>query len=256
MKTTFGHFAWHELLTPDPAASAAFYQRIVPWEQQPMDDMPDYTVLTSGSTEVGGMLRTSNGGVGGRSDSRWLPYVHVYDVDAAVRQVTSMGGSVRVQPRELPSVGCWAVLADPQGAEFGVYEPATNEPIAPHAPRAGEFSWHELMTTDYKAAFEFYRSLFHWDQTSEFDMGAMGMYRLFGQADQPFGGMCGLPQGTTQPEWKSYIKVDDVRAATPKVSAAGGVVHLDAHEVPGGDMIAQCEDPQGATFALHSQKAS
>src|SRR5437773_2748824 len=80
----------------------------------------------------------------------------------------------------VPSVGRFAVLRDPQGAAFAVItsEAKLGEETDPK-PR--EFSWHELITTDYKAADKFYSKLFGWESKSEVDMGDMGMYHMFGR---------------------------------------------------------------------------
>jgi predicted enzyme related to lactoylglutathione lyase len=255
MTNAHGHFAWHELGTSDLEAAKAFYPKITPWTTEPMDGMPDYTLWMNGGVPVGGVTRMpaelSSRGAG----AQWIPYVHVYDVDEMVRQVKSLGGSVAVAPKEVPSVGCWAVLRDPHGAAIGIYEPADNTPSAYMPAKRGEFSWHELATTDYKAAFEFYRTLFHWEKTAEHDMGAWGVYFMFGQNGVPYGGMFNKPADAPDPLWISYVKIDDVSAAAPNVTAAGGTVIVAPHEVPGGDWIVRCADAQGATFALQSSKA-
>lgn len=256
MTIASGHFAWHELNTPDLAAAISFYPRVTPWTTQAMDDMPDYTLWLNGETPVGGATKLAVDEGARGNGAHWIPYVHVYDVDATVRQAKSLGGGVRVAPKEVPSVGCWAVLTDPQGATIGIYEPADNTPQSYKPAKLGEFSWHELITSDYKAAFEFYRALFQWEKTGEHDMGPMGMYHMFGQKGVPFGGMFNKQPDTPDPLWVSYVRVDDVKATAPKVTGAGGIVLVEPHEVPGGDWITRCRDAQGATFALQSSKAS
>ncbi len=180
------------------------------------------------------------------------------NVDAATafcRQAESMGGTVVTPPRKVPSVGCWAVLRDPQGATIGVYEPADDTSSDNTPAKPGEFSWHELVTKDYKAAFEFYRTLFRWETTGEHDMGAMGKYFMFGQRGAAYGGMFNQPPDVPDPMWVSYISIDNVMVAAPKIAPAGGTLVVAPHEVPGGDWIARCSDPQGATFALQSSQA-
>jgi predicted enzyme related to lactoylglutathione lyase len=220
-----------------------------------MDGMPDYTLWMNGDEAIGGMMRAQGGG-SGSGGSQWIPYVDIYDVDETVRNVKSWGGSVIVPPKEVPSVGCWAVLADPQGAAIGVYEPADNARAAYKAPKIGEFSWHELITTDYRAAFEFYRKLFHWETTAQHDMGEMGTYHMFGQAGATYGGMFNGQADARSPMWVSYVRISDVRATAPRITEAGGSVIVEPHEVPGGDWIVRCRDAQGATFALQSSKAT
>jgi len=81
----------------------------------------------------------------------------------------------------------------------------------------------------------------------------MGVYHMYGCAGTgvPLGGMFDKP-ADVPPSWLLYVRVDDVKQAAEKVKELGGTVLNGPMEVPGGDMVAQCLDPQGAAFALHS----
>jgi predicted enzyme related to lactoylglutathione lyase len=255
MPNSHGRFAWHELSTTDPDGATAFYPRIMGWNTEPMEGIPDYTLWTKGGEPIGGMMPLSDERKANGVPVHWLPYVQVYDTDECARQVTTLGGKLLGGPKEVPHVGCWAVLADPQGVVIGVFEPASNLPQTPGHPALSEFSWHELATTDYKAASDFYRALFRWEVINEHDMGPMGMYRLFGQKGQPFGGMFNKPPEIPAPNWLSYTRVDDVKQRVKTVEESGGTIMVPPMEVPGGDWIAQCMDAQGAMFAIHTPKA-
>lgn len=247
-----GSFVWHDLATTDIPGAKAFYQQILPWTTQPWEEAKTYTMWVNDDTPIGGTLPLSEKRVAAGEKPHWLPFVYVYDVDACTRQAVKLGGSIRKPPKESTNAGCWSVIADPFGAAIGLFEPTQSPPGHTGAPRRGEFSWHELRTTDYKAAFDFYAKLFRWEKTSEFDMGEMGVYYMFGHKGQPYGGMFNRAADMPAPEWLSYVRVDDVKAATPKVKAAGGTVPREPHQVPGGDWIAVCADPSGAPFALHT----
>lgn len=247
-----GRFVWHDLAVPNPDLALAFYTQVTPWKTQKFDDSADYTMFTNDGTPLGGVTPITKDLASRGVTPHWMPYVSVYDVDACVRQVQALGGQLRMGPKEVPAVGCWAVVADPQGAEFGMFEPT--EPPAPHAaPGVGEFSWHELTAVDFKAATDFYRTLFHWEHVSDYDMGPMGIYRMFGQRGETYGGMFNRTPEMPPPNWLSYVRVRDVRAAAERVKGLGGTVVNGPMEVPGGDWIAQCLDPQGAMFALHTK---
>ncbi len=121
----------------------------------------------------------------------------------------------------------------------------------------GQFSWHELATSDYKKTLSFYSDLFAWTPQDAMDMGEAGIYQLYGLGGAPMGGMFNKPDEMPDlPMWLLYISVDDVIAAVGKVKELGGQVVNGPMEVPGGDLIAQCLDPQGALFALHSTASS
>jgi hypothetical protein len=185
----------------------------------------------------------------------WLAYVAVRNVDASAAQATALGGAIAMPAMDIPDVGRVAVVRDPQGATIGIYTPSGESPVPADPPRHGDFSWHELTTTDSKAAWDFYATLFAWEKTSDFDMGPMGTYQMFGQNGKVFGGMftksADMPM---PPNWLYYVGVPDVKQGADAVTRLGGKVLNGPMEVPGGDWIVQCMDPQGAMFALHSVK--
>lgn len=248
-----GSFVWHDLVTPRAKDAAAFYSEVAHWNVRPWEhDETDYTLFAIDDEPLGGAGTSREAD---HAAPHWMPYVYVYDVDACIRQAGKLGGRVQRGPVEVPNVGCWAVIADPLGAEIGMFEPCDLPSNRHGSSRPGEFSWHELNTTDYQAAFEFYKPLFQWERIAEHDMGPAGMYFMFGQHGKTYGGMFnGVATGET-PSWLSYVRVDDVTAAARVAQQLGGKVRRGPMEVPGGDWIAQCEDPQGAPFALHAPRA-
>ena len=147
-------------------------------------------------------------------------------------------------------------LKDPQGAAFSIYQPVSG-PQSPEGPaQDGDASWLELYTTDSAAAMSFYGELFGWRATESMDMGPMGVYRMFGRSQHSLGGMMNKVDDMVHlpTAWLIYFQVPDVHAAASRVKANGGTVVNGPMEVPGGDWIIQCMDPQGAAFALHSKK--
>ena len=241
-----GRFVWHELLTTDTAAAAAFYPRIVPWRTQP-SNMPGYTIFMSGQSQVAGLMALPS--EPGSAPAHWLMYVGTPDVDATCAQAQSLGARVCKAPGDIPNVGRFAVLADPQGATFAVFTPGSGPP--PATPSFGGFSWHELATTDVAAALRFYGQLFGWNKGVGHDMGAMGVYQLFEHGGTAVGGMCNTQGPSTPPSWLSYVHVADSGRAVVAVKAAGGRLLHGPVEVPGGSWIALFMDPQGGAFAVH-----
>lgn len=116
----------------------------------------------------------------------------------------------------------------------------------------GAFVWYELMTTDTKAAEEFYDAVVGW--TSE-DAGMPDMgYTLFKAGDVRVAGLMTMPEGAVQmnapPAWVGYVGVDDVDAAARKVAELGGKVHREPDDIPNIGRFAIVADPHGAVFAL------
>jgi predicted enzyme related to lactoylglutathione lyase len=246
-----GQFVWYELTTPDPEASKRFYQPLVGWSTLPFDN--DYTMWTTGGQPIGGIFRLSADLKSQGVPPNWMPYVEVSNVDDTARVAAESGGTVVVPPSDIPGTGRFAVLQDPQGATFGIYKADKPRGGFDGTPVVGKFSWHELMTTDYKAAYDFYKKLFGWAVTSEFDMGPAGMYRLYGLGGKPYGGMFNRTpdMANVPPFWLPYIHVKDVKASTEAAKRAGAQVVNGPMEVPGGDMIVVLSDPTGAAIALH-----
>jgi predicted enzyme related to lactoylglutathione lyase len=184
----------------------------------------------------------------------WLVYIGSSDVEAAVRDATSLGGKVLKAPSDIPTIGRFAVLQDPQGAAFAVFSPKQSPTGPDRAPEIGGFSWHELATTDASAAFSFYQRLFGWEATSSMDMGPeLGTYQMFGTGGRQQGGIFTRPKQMQGPvAWLSYVRVPDAKKSPDAIKKAGGQVINGPQEVPGGDWIVQGLDPQGVMFAVHS----
>lgn len=162
------------------------------------------------------------------------------------------GGQVLRAPEDIPFVGRFAMLADPQGAMFAAFTPESS--AGGDAPGARTFSWHELATTDPQGAVPFYRRLFGWQETGSADMGPeMGLYRMFGFDGAPRGGIYAKPREMAGPAaWLAYIRVPDAARSAQAIAAAGGTVINGTMEVPGGDWIAVALDPEGVPMAVHA----
>ncbi len=248
-----GRFVWYELLTSDPHAAITFYTKIVGWGTQlwPGGEQP-YTMWTAHDTPIGGVMLLPEDAKKMGARPHWLGYLSTPDVDATVAHSTELGGKVLNPGMDLPEIGRIAILADPQGAVFAAFTPANPMPSGRFEPKQGDFSWHELATTDHAGAFAFYSALFGWEKTESMDMGEMGIYQMFGYEGQTIGGMMAKPSEMPVPAWLYYAKVPDVGQLVKAVQQNGGRVLNGPMEVPDGDIVAQCEDPQGAAFAIHS----
>jgi uncharacterized protein len=250
-----GQFVWYELTTPDVDAARRFYPAITGWGTQQFDK--DYTMWTTGGVPFAGIFRLGPEQRQKGIPPNWMPYIEAGNVDDTARKVTSLGGKVMVGPDDIPGTGRFAVVQDPQGAVFGIYK-STNQTSRAWdgTPVIGRFSWHELMTTDYRKAFDFYRQLFGWEKTGEMDMGGGNMYFMYGMKGTPFGGIFNRPpeMASMPPFWLMYVHVKDLKKAVDATTRAGGMVKQPPMEVPGGQ-IAILGDPQGAGFAVHQATA-
>ncbi|HXQ78501.1 MAG TPA: VOC family protein, partial [Gemmatimonadaceae bacterium] len=221
-----GRFTWHDLMTTDPDAAKAFYTAVAGWGTQDWPGTtPPYTMFLAGDAMVGGVMQLPDEAIQQGAMSHWLTYIETQDVDETFALATKLGASTYVPPTDIPTVGRFAVLADPQGAMFALFTPLPSaSPPARDPNRPGEFSWHELMTTQQNDAFAFYEELFGWKKTSAMDMGEQGVYQMFGlTSDVPIGGVYTIGEGMgAPPNWLPYIHVDSADAATERVKQLGG----------------------------------
>jgi predicted enzyme related to lactoylglutathione lyase len=254
-----GRMLWHELNTTDPKGAAAFYLKAVGWTTQAWDENPSYVMFAAGGRPMAGLL-TLGADAGGRPN--WLTYIGTPNLEATVRQAQALGAKILKPAEGVAAVGTWVVLQDPQGAVFAVLQPSQSPSDA--EPGLGDFSWHELATTDAPAALKFYQQLFGWEQTGAMDMGPdLGMYHMYGKGGRPMGGIYKKPNDPKAPahmhsssQWLPYVLVTDTQRAADATKKAGGLVANGPMEVPGGDWIAIGIDPQGGSFAVHSRRAA
>lgn len=246
-------FVWYEVMTSDQKAGTEFYTRVVGWNAQdmPMPGMT-YTLLKVGDAQVAGLMKMP--GEAGAAPPFWLGYISCDDVDAAAQKVVSLGGAIYRAPDDIPNVGRFAVVADPQGAAFALFKAARADDSAPAADAPGYPGWRELYAVDGATAFDFYGAMFGWTKGHGMDMGAMGVYQIFEYDGAQRGGMMTKPAEMPRPAWLYYFNVDAIDAAAQRVRDAGGNVMNGPMEVPGGQWIVQCADPQGAMFALVAPK--
>jgi len=171
-KSDKGNFVWYEHLTTDPKAAVDFYTEVVGWKTEPFADGNDYLMWVGGQGPLGGVMQLPEEGAEMGAPPHWLAHVQVENVDAAAAQAKKLGGKVHKEPEDIPDVGRFAVIGDPQGAFISIFQP--KEAMTLHDPsKPGEFCWNELMTSDFAAAFDFYSQLFGW-KVSQVKLGPTG----------------------------------------------------------------------------------
>jgi predicted enzyme related to lactoylglutathione lyase len=228
-------------MSNDVNAAIAFYSEVTGWKTEPFDKA--YTMWTGSQGPLGGVMKHQDKSM----PPSWMASVQVEDVDATAKLAKERGGKIYMDPFDVPEVGRFAVIADPQGVAIGIFS-SKGERTA-HEIKEGEFCWNELMTTDLEAAFAFHSEVFGWKVVQDMDIGAMGKYRIFGAGDKQLGGMMKAPAGP--PMWIHYIETNDLDAALGRATSKGAKVINGPMEVPSGGRIVQLTDPQGAIFALN-----
>jgi len=246
-----GRFVWYDLMVADEKAGLDFYNALVGWGAQPFAGQEPYMMFTREEIPLGGVMALEKAPP--NTPPHWLGYVHVSDIDASTARAKELGGEVMHPPTDIPDVGRFSVISDPQGAVICLFEPGGVAPGHAGPGRVGEFSWHELGTSDLDAAVAFYTALFGWEKGERMEMDE-GSYQLLRRAGADFDmvGVYRKNASSGDPAWLVYINVPDVAATMEACVRLGGKSLAESPiRVPGG-LIAPLQDAQGAYFAVHS----
>jgi predicted enzyme related to lactoylglutathione lyase len=239
-----GTFSWTDLSTSDPDGALRFYTGLFPWEAEdlPLPDGGVYTMLRLDGKDACAISAAREGQM-----TAWLSYVTVDDVDAVTRRVGELGGTPFSEPFDVMEAGRMAVVQDPTGAVFALWQPG--ESIGAEIVNgAGALTLNQLNTSDPDRAQAFYTGLFGWrvEQVAAGDQPYWGIYN----GESLNGGMMQLPAAMGAPShWLVYFGTDDIDPAAERISESGGTVMVPKMAVPGGEILV-ARDPQGAVFGL------
>jgi len=244
-----GTFSWVELATRDSAAAKRFYTSLFGWglDEMPVGDGTTYTMLTKNGKRVGALYQMSAQQQG--VPPHWNSYVTVASADDSAAQAKKLGGNVMLEPFDVLDAGRMAVVADPTGAVFSLWQPKrhigadlVNEP--------GAFCWNKLYTTDPNKAADFYMGLFGW--TKDARHMDYGEYVIFNRGGRQMCGMMQIPKewGPVPPHWLVYFAVDDCDASVAKATSLGAKAMMPPMDIENVGRFAMLTDPEGAGFAV------
>jgi uncharacterized protein len=242
--------SWTDLMTTDPGAAKSFYGKLFGWAFEDMEtDIPDnpYTMITNGGKAVAGMARQFDEESAQGVPPHWNTYVTVVDADESAAKAKGLGANVLSGAMDVMDAGRMAVLADPAGAVFCIWQPGRHigaELVNEH----GSLTWNELITPDPDALVPFYRDLFSWKAQSD-DMGGGFIYTVFMLGERAIAGAMKPPMDGIPPSWGVYFAVDDTDAIVATARENGATVIAEPNDIPPGRM-AVLSDPQGAVFSV------
>jgi uncharacterized protein len=267
---------WIDTAQPDPEAAASFYGDLFGWtftDRMPADMPGSYFMAQLEGRDVAAVGSQQ----GGPSAPVWSTYISVDSVDEAIAQVTATGGSVLVEPFNVLDAGRMAVLMDPSGAVFSVWQ-ALEHKGAQLVNHPGTWNWSDLNTRDPKGAEDFYGAVFGWkvnrgsfDGIGDYAMLCVPGYGAFLEARDPDiyqrQADAGAPEGFADAiawmmpmtpdqypddvpsHWSVTFAVDDTDAIAAGTADLGGEVVVPPFDV-GGARAAVLSDPQGAVFSV------
>jgi predicted enzyme related to lactoylglutathione lyase len=246
-----GTFCWVELATTDNEAAKKFYSGLFGWtiDDRPMGPGMVYTMLNLDGKQAGALYKMEQDLITQGVPPHWSSYVLVTSADETAAKAKELGATVLAGPFDVATHGRMAVLQDPTGAVFSLWQ-ANDHKGATVVNVPNSFCWNELMTTDTAKDGDFYTGLFGWGKDTQ-NFGPLE-YTMFANGERPAGGMLKITQemGPIPPNWLVYFAVDDCDAKTRKAKELGGSVMKPPDDIPGIGRFSILTDPQGAAFAL------
>jgi len=244
-----GEFCWADVGTKDVAGAKKFYRSIFGWDVKdlPMGPGQKYSMLRVRRKEVCALYPMDPEQKKAKMPSFWLPYISVVNVDRTVKKARAAGGKLCMGPMDVMGAGRMAILLDPTGACFAIWQARGNIGTKVRSV-PGTICWHDLSTPDKNRAGKFYTKVFGWKiKTMDFSGNSYHMFKLGGEGlggmwpTQTPGGLVHvlarrkLRQGGGQgqaPQGKSHIGTDhgpgDLHFFDFKGSAGRGLRRLGA----------------------------
>lgn len=245
-----GTFCWADVTTNDQEGAKAFYGGLFGWEadDRPVGDDVYYSMMRLDGKDVAAISPQPPGQREAGIPPLWNSYVSVESADAAAEKAEELGGRTHAEPFDVMDAGRMAVLRDPQGAFFMVWEPREHFGAA-LVNGHGALAWNELVTPEPQAAAHFYRRLFGW--TAKPFQGSAKTYLSIKNGDTYNGGIRELDMEGVPPHWSVYFGIDDLDAGLSRAEELGGRRLSGQIDLPAAT-IAAVQDPQGAPFVLYA----
>ena len=241
--------SWVDMSSPDTDASAAFYSGLFGWEAGDpgtMEETGGYRMFSMRGRTVAGLGPTREGG----PPPMWTTYVTVADADATCAAAAAAGGMVFMEAFDVLEAGRMAVIGDPQGAGFAIWQPKLH-PGSQIVNEPGSLVWSELALRDTVPEPAFYGAVFGWTaDTAPIGGTAYTTWRL---GDHPVGGMIQMDEqwpAEMPPHWMTYFAVTDVDATCGQATGLGATVHVPPKDIEGVGRFAVIGDPHGAVFSV------
>jgi uncharacterized protein len=246
---TPGTFSWTDLTTTDQAAAKEFYSALFGWEANdvPVGEGVVYSMMSLGGHSVAAISPQPQQQRDAGAPPLWNSYVTVQSADDAAAKAAELGANLHAPAFDVMDAGRMAVIQDPQGAFFMVWE-AKNNIGAGLVNAHGALAWNELASPDVDASEKFYGDLFGWTTDRIEGMG-MPYAIIKSAAGKSNGGIRPVMPPGTPPHWLVYFGVDDIDASVATATERGARTLVDTMDI-GMGKIAVLQDPQGAVFAL------
>jgi uncharacterized protein len=248
-----GSFCWIELTTTDQIAAKAFYSSLFGWQVNDIPMGPDgvYTIfkLQGGDVSAACTLRPDQRSQG--VPPHWMIYIAVDGADASATRAAQVGGKVLAPAFDVMDVGRMAVLQDPTGATFCVWQAKRSIGITVTGVD-GTLCWADLSTPDQARSGKFYSDLFGWKLTGDTDDDPPSGYVHIQNGEDYIGGISPAAHRDprTPPHWLPYFQTSNCDATATRAKQLGAKFYLEPMTMENVGRFAVLADPQGAVFAI------
>jgi uncharacterized protein len=245
MTNTAARFTWFEYLSSDAAKAQGFFGELFNWSTKSVP-MPDgaYTMIAAADGKtIGGYTAAP----AGSPSASWLPYLLVASAAESVAKLKTLGGSVMKPPFKVGDYATMAVVGDPHGASFALWQPTKAED-AP-APAVGHFVWNELASKDPAASVAFYTQLAGFTDKA-MEMPGMGAYHVLEHGGQSRAGIMAQQMPTQPHAWLPYVQVANTDQTAEKAKRLGATIVVPPTQIPNVGRFAIFIDPLGGATGI------
>jgi uncharacterized protein len=244
-KIPTGRFVWFEYSSKDLPKSQGFFGELFNWSTQsvPMEKGA-YTMIASGDATIGGYSQPMKGA----PDAWWLSHLQVADAAASAKQVAKLGGKVLQDAIDI-GVGNMAVVADPLGGVFALWQPTNRAPGGDYRGAPGSFCWNELYTENVEASVKFYQAIGGFE-VETMDMAGMGTYTQLKSEGKARAGILKSPMPGVPQSWLPYVQVASCDATHDKAKKLGAAIKVPPTAIPNVGRFSVFTDLAGAAIGI------
>jgi hypothetical protein len=241
-----GRFVWFDYVSNEARKVQEFFGQLFGWKTNdvPMPGGRAYTMIVASNGPIGGYTQPPPVG------THWLPYLQVADAEATAAQVASLGGKVTKAPYAVGDFATMALIVDPVGAAFALWQPNQVQDTGDYKGIAGTWIWNELYSTDPDKSVAFYKAIGGF-QVETMKMGGSGAgperYEILQSDGKGRAGIMKMPE--VPPHWMPYVQVTNTDATVEKAKKLGADVKT-VETVPGIGRLAVFIDPLGAPLGI------
>jgi predicted enzyme related to lactoylglutathione lyase len=243
-----GRFVWFEYSSSDARKAQGFYGELFGWKTKEITAAQQpYTMIVVGEDSIGGYWPAAPGQA--PQHAQWISHLQVDNAAESAAKVKSLGGQVKMEPMKVGDHGTFAVVQDPTGAVFSLWQAGIQKGNAEYKGKPGYWVWNELVTDDPAKAIAFYKALAGFEDEA-MSMGEEGTYHILKSDGAGRAGVMKTPMPGVPTQWMPYVQVADPDQIAARASKLGASVKVQPTDIPNVGRYAVFVDPLGAALGI------